>query len=555
MKIKTIALVIFTLTMTFICQSQIIRLNIKPVIKKNKEFINSIIYKEEHKSIKSINEECAEIKKTIQTIGYINTQFKKLKKINDSTYLQEIALGNKYNTISVNYQQEEISENKLKKELDNSTIISKTSFKSSLKVFQKNMKTITSIISKNGGVFNEAKLTDIKTDEKNLEIIANLQINEKEKKKINNIKIKGYEKFPKKFTKQYLKIKRNKSLNIEELEKKSNKLNKLNFAKEIKKPEILFSKDSTTIYLYVEKRKTNEFDGFLGFSTKEGTNKIELNGNININLNNNLNTGEELSINYKTTENKQKTTKIKLRIPYLINTPLTIQGELEIFKKDSSFTNTIQKFETLIDIRENFKTGLSFEYNKSNTINEATTQDFTKNKYAIEVEHNNYKNTKTEVTLGIGNRTTTNNKTTQQEIKINSEYELGFNKKNKLYFKTNNRYLISKTVLENEYSYIGGINTIRGITENSIPTYQHFIINNEYRINLTENLTTHTVLDYALFKNNEKNNYNKILGFGIGFKLATNKNILSFIIANNKTNNESIKLKETKIHLSLKSRF
>ena len=65
---------------------------------------------------------------------------------------------------------------------------------------------------------------------------------------------------------------------------------------EIKKPEILFTKDSTIIYLYLKKEKSNSFEGFLGFSTNQQSNKIELNGNIDLKLISNLNSGEELHL-------------------------------------------------------------------------------------------------------------------------------------------------------------------------------------------------------------------------------------------------------------------
>ena len=52
------------------------------------------------------------------------------------------------------------------------------------------------------------------------------------------------------------------------LKKKTQKLNDLKFASEIKTPEVLFAKDSTNLYMYIEKAKSNSFDGFLGFGTK-----------------------------------------------------------------------------------------------------------------------------------------------------------------------------------------------------------------------------------------------------------------------------------------------
>ena len=45
--------------------------------------------------------------------------------------------------------------------------------------------------------------------------------------------------------------------NLEQLNKKTKKLDNLIFANQTKPPEVLFTKDSTTVYLYLEKTKSN----------------------------------------------------------------------------------------------------------------------------------------------------------------------------------------------------------------------------------------------------------------------------------------------------------
>jgi hypothetical protein len=163
--------------------------------------------------------------------------------------------------------------------------------------------------------------------------------------------------------------------------------------------------------------------------------------------------------------------------------------------------------------------------------------------------------TKTTISASINGRKTDNEKTNQQELNINSQYSFKLNNRNSIYIKTLNYYLFSKNTLDNELIYIGGINSIRGITENSIPSSQYSILNTEYRIKLNKKLYTHTVIDYAITKNNNTNNFNKIIGFGLGLKIKTNNNILSFIIANSKTEERKINVSESKIHVSLRTIF
>ena len=76
---------------------------------------------------------------------------------------------------------------------------------------------------------------------------------------------------------------------LSEIKNKTTLLQELQFANQIKEPEILFSKDSTILYVYIDKNRSNTFDGFLGFGTNEETSNLELNGYLNLELINNLN--------------------------------------------------------------------------------------------------------------------------------------------------------------------------------------------------------------------------------------------------------------------------
>ena len=44
---------------------------------------------------------------------------------------------------------------------------------------------------------------------------------------------------------------------------------RLDFVREKKEPEVLFKKDSTHLYLFLEKSETSSFDGIINFASKE----------------------------------------------------------------------------------------------------------------------------------------------------------------------------------------------------------------------------------------------------------------------------------------------
>ena len=132
------------------------------------------------------------------------------------------------------------------------------------------------------------------------------------------------------------------NLNNSVLIEKNNALNSLGFVNSTKPPEILFKKDSTTVYLYLTKQKNNNFDGILGFSTGEENQGLTLNGYLNLELNNNLNYGEQFLLNYKADGNDQQKLRVKLTLPYLFKSPFGIETELNIFRRDSTFLTSNQ---------------------------------------------------------------------------------------------------------------------------------------------------------------------------------------------------------------------
>ena len=180
-------------------------------------------------------------------------------------------------------------------------------------------------------------------------ILAELDIEIIEKRRLDKILIKGYEKFPKSYVKNYLRL-TSKVFNKDEITTQTKRIDQLRFARQLKDPELLFTKDSTTLYIYVEKVKSNFFDGFIGFNSDEDTGNLKLNGYLDLKLINNLNSGEEFNILWKNDGNKQTKFLADLKLPYLFNSPIGVNAALDIFKRDSLFTTVNTTFKTFYQI-------------------------------------------------------------------------------------------------------------------------------------------------------------------------------------------------------------
>ena len=548
--------------------SEVFCQNLQLKINGNSEFetrvIDSLNYSKTHKDYTSIKFEIDALQKTLFKIGYIENELKNIKRINDTIFYSKIHLKKKFNTIYIYYN---------KKDVDASVLnfiskhVSDNYFKLECSEIENALKYINSKISENGLPFSKLRLSDIKIkDESNLE--AHLIVESSEQKRIiNDIVIKGYEKFPRSYLKHFLKIKPSQVFDLNKIQNKTEQLNSLNFAKEIKSPEVLFSKDSTRLYIYLEKAKSNSFDGFLGFGTNDETNKLEFDGYLNLNLTNNLNFGESFRLLYKSDENDQKTFEVDASLPYLFKSPIGVDLLLRIFKRDSSFTTVNQSAKLHYQINANHKiyTGVVstesnnlLKENSTSSIADYKTQYYTLAYQYLKPQSFNVLfpiKSKVYLETAFGDRKSSNTSEKQSQLTIDAFKIFNLNKKNSIYLRVNGTNLISDTYFENELLRFGGINSIRGFEENSLFASLYGLINTEYRFQLNNAIYIHSIIDAAYFENKVSNNKEKLFGYGFGFGILTKTGLFKFNYANGKTENTQFKLSNSKIHLSLTANF
>ena len=544
--------------------SQELQLKINGSSEIENKVVDSLGYNKTHLDFLSIKQEVDSIQTRLYKLGYIENELIHITKTNDSSFTSKIHLKNKFNTIYIYYNKNDIQKSNL-------NVISNTVFDDyfvlNVSEIANALAYINSEVSKEGFPFSKLKLTAIRNENDSI-LKATLAIDKaNQKRTINNIVIKGYEKFPRSYLKHFLKIKPKQVFDLKTIQNKTNQLNNLNFANEIKSPEVLFSKDSTTLYLYLEKSKSNAFDGFLGFGTNEETNKLQFDGYLNLNLNNNLNFGESFRLLYKSDENDQQTFEADVSLPYMFKSPIGVDLLLRIFRRDSSFTTTNQSAKLHYQINSKHKVFGGVIATESNnllsenivsSISDYKTQYFS---FAYQfIDPQNYNilfpiNSRVFLETSFGDRTTINKSEKQTQLLIDAYKIFNFNLKNSIYLRVNGSSLISDSYFENELLRFGGINSIRGFEENSLYATLYGVINSEYRYKVSNSIYVHSIIDAAYFENKIINSKQKLFGYGFGFGILTKAGLFRFNYANGKTEDVSFKLSNSKVHLSLTSKF
>lgn len=544
-------------------QSQNLNLVVSGSTQNETAVIDSIGYKKTFQNFKLLQTEVSSLKEQLQNIGFIENKVIWTKKENDSTYHSKIQLGKKYDTIYIYYDKNVISVDDIQSLIKDAN---QSFFKVNINNVSKLLSKINLYLIENGYPFSSVKLNYLKKNNNNNSLEAELIVESSNERTIDKVVVKGYKRFPKSYLKHYLKLKPKKTLSINTLNEKAKILNSLTFANLSREPEILFTKDSSTVYLYIQKRKSNAFDGFLGFGTNETSGKLEFDGYLDLTLTNNLNYGESINLIYKSDESEQKTFKANIKAPYVFNSPLGAKLDLEIFKKDSTFTTVSQSASLFYQINseQTIYAGLSsIQSNNLTESNSSPLEDYNSTFYnlqyqLIKPQYNSLlfpNNFNLGVRIGFGNRKNDENSLNQTFYEANTYKVFNLNQKNNIFFRIKSQGIQSDNYFTNELLRFGGINSIRGFEENSLLATQYGFINLEYRYNLSPSIYAHTITD-AAYLNNSLGGFNENLyGFGFGLGVLTKAGLLKLNYATGKFENQKFRLSNSKIHISLNAIF
>ena len=511
----------------------------------------------------NLKKEVDALHNTLETNGFIENEIRSLQKKNDSTYIALYHLGPKYKSIQLFYLEKDFSKKEL---LQVSKKVTESYFVLPFNTIASSITKLNTLKTESGNAFARIKLENI-TKKKNRSLSANIILLKGVSRTIDSIKVKGYEKFSKSHIKHYAGIKKENKFNKSKLIEKSNILNSLGFVSVTKPPEILFKKDSTIVYLYLKKEKNNLFDGILGFATNEDSQKLIFNGYLNLELNNNLNFGEQFLLNYKADGNDQQNFKAKLTVPYLFKTPFGLITELKIFKRDSTFSTSDQLIKVRYQINTTSKSYIGFKgYESSNLRKDNSTnvdvEDYTSKFILVGLSYTKAQNNILfpiksifHLDTEIGSREYDNANESQIRASLLLHTIFNLNYKNSIYLKNNTELLNSESYFTNELFRFGGINSIRGFNENSIDASFYSVLNSEYRYQINQDIYVHSIIDFAYFENEIIVLKQKLYSFGIGIGLQTTAGIIKFSIANGNTENQDFNFSNTKIHISILSKF
>lgn len=553
MKFIYIFITIFCFQLTL---GQNFYLKIAGTSEKEHKTIDSLQYQSKHTSVASILEEQKKFEEKITHQGFFDWFLLEQKKVNDSSFLFKYHLGNRIKHTYIYIGKLSVEENSLL-QLEKDTLIVATN------EVENFMQSKIALLEKKGYSLANIRLTNHRKLENKL--ICDLQMELNSKRTITNLVVMGYDKFPIGIKKAITKKAKKAPFNQENLKQINETFDKLQFVNQLKYPEILFTTDSTKIFVYVEKSKPNKFDGFIGFSNDDKS-KLTFNGYLDLQLQNIFNTGEKFNLYWKNDGNRQTSFNIGTELPNIFKSPFGIKANLRIFKQDSTFQNTVTDlnlgyyfaYNTKAFIGYQKTTSVDIQNTNSLSMNDFTNTFLTSSFEHLEINPNSFifpEKAKVFVKFGTGNRTISSQKKNQFFTQLDVNYCFNLNPKNSIFVRNQTFYLQSDDYVINELFRFGGINSIRGFNENSLQANAYTGIIAEYRYLLASNLYLHSITDFGYFQDKTSDSQDRLLGLGFGFGLFTKNGLFNLVYANGSTSEQTIKLSNSIVHVSFKTNF
>ncbi|MEI6865111.1 POTRA domain-containing protein [Flavicella sp.] len=516
---------------------------------KQKPLPKDYFKRKKFKNLIDIRQYTEQISNQLNLEGYLTHHIDILKK-NDSLYNGFISLNSKTSEIRLLFD----SNIKLPQWIKN---------KSKLIEFPQLTQTINELYTfyeNLGYSFTEIELKNISTKENQL--VANVSINLPYQRHIDKIVLKGYNNFPHKYIKHYLHLKPNSTFNKQTINATSTALSSLNFITETRKPEVLFTKDSTQLYLYLKRKNSNKFDGLIGFTNSENG-KLQFNGYLDIELNNSFNYGEQLAFFWSNNGNEQEHFKLKTKTPYIFNTPISPSINFEIYKQDSTFVNIDLIIDFDYSLNRSHTIGVTYlSENSSNLLENNSNnlvESFSKNLYGVLYRYNNLLHKKTIFTidsaLRLGIKNSQNTSSQQYYLYLDLSLSEALTRKSSIYLRNRTEFLKGNELLLNELFQIGGANTIRGFYEQSIFSSSYNFTNLEYRLLTSNESYIYTFTDFAITENNDTDIFDRLYSFGLGYAYKTKGGFINLNYAFGKTNKNPFDFNQGIFHIKLTSWF
>ncbi|MFT4682680.1 MAG: outer membrane protein assembly factor BamA [Flavobacteriales bacterium] len=389
---------------------------------------------------------------------------------------------------------------------------------------------------------------------------------------IDSLVIRSEKSFNQTYMEQYLSIAEGAPYSEKRFKAISKLISELPFAKTSQPPQVLFTEKGAQIFVYLEEKQANRFDGIIGFQPDNVTGRVVFTGDVNLSLQNALRRGEQLSLQWRRLQESTQNLSLKTSLPYLFNTKLGTWAGIELYRRDSTFTTTE------LELSFGFVNGANKNYRafyqlwSSNALSDviSSVDNVQIDRYGIAVKQFNFNQLQNPskgffitASSSIGLKRTdpvesdqASSTSEQYAGTLYFEYWVPLAKRLTTGFKINGGFKADSSIRLNELYRIGGLGSLRGFDEESIFAQNFAIGSFEVKYLLDATSAVFLFYDQGWYERTDEVYFtDQPFGFGAGALIGTSTGSFSISYGLGKEQNNPIELRSGKIHFGYINSF
>ncbi len=398
--------------------------------------------------------------------------------------------------------------------------------------------------------------------------------------RIDSILIRGDARISKRYLYSYIGVAPGDLYNETLVAGMAKRLRELPFVSQKQQPYVLFTREKTKVYLFLDTRKASSFNGILGIQPDPLTGKVRLTGDLDLRLRNALKRGEAIELNWRSLQDRTQDLKVRFNYPFAFNTPFGTDLSLKLFKRDTTFleVNARAALEYLlargdkVSVFVNDKSSQRLGQNFSATAGlgdvKITSYGLGLQRERFDYRFNPRQGIGADIDAAVGRKRSTTSSlsdteeatyinTTQYEMNAKLVWHIPVGRRGTLRLAGQGGSMVNERLYRNELYRMGGLKTLRGVDEASIYCSSFAIGTMEYRFLFEENSNFFLFIDQAWWEDQSQEQLltDSPLGFGAGTSFETKAGIFSLTYALGQQFNNPVELRGGKVHFGFTSLF
>ena len=435
-------------------------------------------------------------------------------------------------------------------------------------------------------------------------VSAVLQIVPRQFVTFKGIKINGDVQLPAAFLPNYLGLRPGSAYSRARVLRLRDQLRTLLFVETTGNPSVTFAGEEATVNLFLQKKRASRFDFILGLLPQPNNpdGKLLVTGSLSAAFQNALSLGERFAVEFERLRPETQKLDVQAGVPYLLGTPFGLEGQLRIFRRDSTWVDAqselgVQYLFTGDDFIKFFWSTTSSTLQKVDTLTVKQTRrlpqnlDLRQNGFGLETRLNrlDYRfNPRSGWAIGL--KTVAGFNTVQRNSQIEAlrdpdkpdfrfaslydtvagrvarfRVEYRFEVFFPLFVRSTLKFglrggdiFAEKKVFANEQYRLGGTKLLRGFDEESLFATRFAVATAELRLLIGLNSYLAVFGDYGYLENITDRNrlFLRPLGLGTGLNFETKAGIFGISVAVGRRDvGQGVDLRATKFHLGYVSLF